>query len=126
MGYDEEGGSRRRRRAVELAMKGGNWPERSSTPGEDEGPWALPSTERRVNCGRRGRGSERGEKRGPEHEGARIDARSPAQAGATKGEGTHAAGYCRRRLALSAVTRKEARSAGGMEGAQGEATERTM
>ncbi len=52
-------------------------------PGEAEGPWAavggLPSTGRRVNGEGRGRGRERerGEKRGPEHEGARIGSRDP-------------------------------------------------
>jgi hypothetical protein len=107
------------RRAVELAMQGGKLAR-----GDDEGPWAtLPSTGRGVNSGR-------GKKRGPEQTGTRIDARSPVQAAATK-EGlrrpaTQPGSACQRRLALSAGTRKEARFAGDMEGAQREATEWTI
>jgi hypothetical protein len=105
--------------AVEFSVKGDKLARDVLRPGGRRGPVGvegLPSAGRRVNCGRRGRGSERGEERGPEHEGARVDSRSSAQARATKGG-----------LMLSATVggdwRKEARSEGGIEGAQKEATE---
>ncbi len=69
-------------------MKGGKLAREVFRHGGRRGPVGvrgLPSTGRRDHGGRRRRGSERGEKRGPEHKGARIDARSPAQAGATMG-----------------------------------------
>ncbi len=102
-------------------------PERSSAPGEDEGPWAsegcpVPGGESTAEDGGEGAREEGSEVQSMKARGLTPEARRRQG----RRMWAQVAGYCQRRLALSAGTRKEARSAGGMEGAQSEATEWTM
>ncbi len=127
MGFDEEGGLGGGRRAVELAMKGGKLAREVFRRGEDEGPWAtegclIPGGGSSAEDGGEGAREERSDVQSIKARKLTPEARRRQG----RRRGAQAACYCQRRLALSAGTRKEARSAGGMEGAQRESTEWTI